>query len=88
VRGAGRLPNPKAHLLLDDFADGVNDLARLNGRVGRIVADLRRIGDDPRGPARSQSEALTNRGLAMAREALTVDRRLAALQGNLAGMVS
>lgn len=83
-----RPSNPKAHLLLNDFAGGVNDLVRLGSRVGRIVADLRRIGDDPRGPARSQSEALVNRGLGMTREALAVDQRLARLQGPLAGMVT
>jgi len=83
-----RPSNPKAHLLLDEFAGGVNDLARLSSRIGRVVADLRRIGDDPRGPARSQSEALTNRGLSMTREALAVDHRLARLQGPLAGMVT
>ena len=83
-----RLPNPKAHLLLGDFADGVADLARLASRVGRLTADVRRLGDDPRGPARPQSEALTNRGLSMTREALAVDHRLARLQGPLSGMVT
>jgi hypothetical protein len=84
----GRFPNPKARLLLDEFAGGVDDLARGASRVGRLTADLRRLGDDPRGPARSQSEALTNRGLGMTREALAVDHRLARLQGILAGMVA
>ena len=84
----GRQPNPKAHLLLDDFADGVNDLARASSRLSRLIVDLRRIGDDPRGPARSQSEALTNRGLALAREGLMVDRKLAPLQGILSGMAT
>jgi hypothetical protein len=83
-----RPPNPKARLLLDDFAAGVDDLARLTNRIGRLTADLRRLGDDPRGPARSQSEALTNRGLGLTREALAVDHRLARLQGPLSGMVS
>jgi hypothetical protein len=83
-----RPPNPKARLLLDDFAGGVDDLARLSSRVGRIVSDLRRLGDDPRGPARPQSEALANRGLSMTREALAVDQRLARLQGPLSGMVT
>ena len=86
--GGGRLPNPKAHLLLDEFAAGVDDLARLTSRVGRLTVDIRRLGDDPRGPARSQSEAFTNRGLSMTREALSVDHRLARLQGILAGMVT
>jgi hypothetical protein len=49
---------------------------------------VRRLGDDPRGPARSQSEALTNRGLSMTREALAVDQRLARLQSPLSGMVT
>lgn len=83
-----RPPNPKARLLLDDFAGGVDDLARLTSRVGRLTADVRRLGDDPRGPSRSQSEALTNRGLSTTREALAVDHRLARLQGLLAGMVT
>ena len=83
-----RPPNPKARLLLDDFAGGVDDLARLTSRVSRLAADLRRLGDDPHGPARSQSEALANRGLSMTREALVVDHRLARLQGILAGMVT
>lgn len=86
--GLGRPANPKAHLLLDDFAAGVADLARLASRVGRLTADVRRLGDDPRGPARSRSEAFTNRGLSMTREALAVDHRLARLQGLLAGMVT
>ena len=88
VASGGRPLNPKARLLLDDFAGGVDDLARLSSRVSRIVSDLRRIGDDPRGPARSQSEALANRGLSLTREALAVDHRLVRLQGLLAGMVS
>jgi hypothetical protein len=88
VGRAGASPNPKARLLLDDFAGGVDELTRLTGRVGRLTADLRRLGDDPNGPARSHSEALTNRGLTMTREALAVDRRLARLQGILAGMVT
>ena len=83
-----RPSNPKARLLLDDFDGGVSDLTRLASRVGRLTADVRRLGDDPRGPARSHSEALTNRGLSMTREALTVDHRLARLQGLLAGMVT
>jgi len=83
-----RPANPKARLLLDDFDGGVSDLARLANRVGRLTADVRRLGDDPRGPARSHSEALTNRGLSMTREALAVDHRLARLQGLLAGMVT
>jgi hypothetical protein len=85
---SSRLPNPKARLLLDDFVGGVDDLARLTSRVSRLTADVRRLGDDPHGPARSQSEALANRGLGMTREALAVDHRLARLQGILAGMVT
>jgi hypothetical protein len=79
--------NPKAGLLLDDFAGQLDDLRRLTGRLARLTADLRRLGDDPRGPTRPQSEALTERGLSMTRDALAIDRRLARLQGPLAGMV-
>jgi len=86
-RPIARPLNPKAGLLLDDFASQVDDLGRLAGRLGRLIIDLRRLGDDPRGPARPQSEALTERGLGMTREALAVDRRLARLQGPLAGML-
>ena len=74
--------------MLDDFAGNVDTLARLASRIDRLSADLRRLGDDPSGPARSQSEALVERGLAMTREALTVDGRLARLQGPLAGMAT
>jgi hypothetical protein len=80
--------NPKARLMLDDFAGNVDSLARLASRIDRLTADLRRLGDDPSGPARSQSEALVERGLAMTREALSVDGRLARLQGPLAGMAT
>ena len=80
-------PNPKAGLLLDDFAEQLDDLRRLAVRLARLAADLRRLGDDPRGPARPQSEALAERGLSMTRDALAIDRRLARLQGPLAGMV-
>jgi hypothetical protein len=85
---AARPQNPKARLMLDDFAGNVDTLARLASRIDRLSADLRRLGDDPSGPARSQSEALVERGLAMTREALTVDGRLARLQGPLAGMAT
>ena len=74
--------------MLDDFAGNVETLGRLASRIDRLAADLRRLGDDPSGPARPQSEALTERGLAMTREALAVDWRLARLQGPLAGMAS
>lgn len=79
--------NPKAGLLLDDFAEQLDDLRRLAGRLARLAADLRRLGDDPRGPARPQSDALAERGLSMTRDALAIDRRLARLHGPLAGMV-
>lgn len=88
ARAPGRPLNPKAGLFLDDFAGQVDELGRLANRVSRLTADLRRLGDDPRGPARSQADALTERGLTMTRDALAVDRRLARLQGPLAGMVT
>jgi hypothetical protein len=91
ARAPGRTPgrplNPKAGLLLDDLANQVDELGRLSGRISRLTADLRRLGDDPRGPARSQADALTERGLTMTRDALALDRRLSRLQGPLAGMV-
>jgi hypothetical protein len=87
ARAPGRPLNPKAGLLLDDLAGQVDELGRLSGRISRLTADLRRLGDDPRGPARSQADALTERGLTMTRDALALDRRLSRLQGPLAGMV-
>lgn len=81
-----RPPNPKAALLLDEFAGFVDDLARLAARLGRLMVDVRRLGDDPRGPTRSQSEALVVRGLTLTRDALAVDHRMMRLQGPLAGM--
>jgi hypothetical protein len=86
-RGAGP-QNPKARLFLDDFASNLDGLGRLTSRIERLAADLRRLGDDPRGPARMQSEALTERGLTLTREALAIDGRLARIQGPLAGMVT
>jgi hypothetical protein len=80
--------NPKARLMLDDLAGQVDDLGRLVGRLGRVLTDLHRLGSDPRGPARPQAEALTERGLGLTREALALDRRLARLQGPLAGMAT
>jgi hypothetical protein len=85
---AARPQNPKARLMLDDFAGNVDALGRLASRIDRVAADLRRLGDDPSGPARSQSESLTERGLTMTREALAIDGRLARLQGLLAGMAT
>jgi len=82
-----RAPNPKAGLLLGHFAGQVHDVARLAARLGRLTVEVRRLGDDPRGPARSKSEALVVRGLALARDALVQDQRLTKLQGPLAGMV-
>jgi hypothetical protein len=87
ARAPGRHLNPKAGLLLDDVAGQVDDLGRLSGRISRLTADLRRLGDDPRGPVRSQADILTERGLTMTRDALAIDRRLARLLGPLAGMV-
>lgn len=87
TRTTGRPLNPKAGLMLDDYAGQVDDLRRLSGRISRLTADLRRLGDDPRGPARSQAEAHAERGLTMTRDALAIDRRLARLQGPLTGMV-
>jgi hypothetical protein len=87
ARAPGRPLNPKAGLLLDDLAGQVDDLGRLSGRISRLTADLRRLGDDPRGPARSQADVLTERGLTKTRDALALDRRLSRLQGPLAGMV-
>jgi hypothetical protein len=87
LAGPSRPVNPKAGLMLDDLAGQVDDLGRLVGRLGRALTDLHRLGDVPRGPARSQAEALVERGLGLTREALAVDRRLARLQGPLAGMV-
>jgi hypothetical protein len=87
ARAPSRSPNPKASLMLDDFAGQVDELGRLANRIARLTADLRRLGDDPRGPARSQADTLTERGLTMTRDALAIDRRLARLQGPLAGMV-
>jgi hypothetical protein len=87
----GRPPrpvNPKARLLLDDLAGQVDDLGKLVGRLGRALTDLHRLGDDPRGAARPQAEALTERGLGLTREALALDRRLARLQGPLSGMAT
>jgi hypothetical protein len=86
LAGPKRPGNPKAGLMLDDLAGQVDALGRLIGRLGRLLTDLHRLGDDPRGPARSQAEALVERSLALTREALALDRRLARLQGPLAGM--
>ena len=86
ARTPGRPQNPKARLLLDDFAGQVDELGRLAGRLGRLLTDLHRLGDNPSGPARPQSEALVERGHALTRDALAVDRRLVRLQGPLAGM--
>jgi hypothetical protein len=82
-----RAPNPKAGLLLGHFAGQVEDFERLAARLGRLTVDVRRMGDDPRGPARSKSEALVVRGLHLTRDALALDQRLMKLQGPLAGMV-
>jgi len=82
-----RAPNPKAGLLLGHFAGQVADFERLAARLGRLTVDVRRMGDDPRGPARSKSEALVVRGLNLTRDALALDQRLTKLQGPLAGMV-
>lgn len=84
----GRVPSsPRARLLLDELSRGADDLARLDGRLDRVAAELRRLGAEPRGPARSHAAALLDRGTALARDALELDRRLARLQGTLAGML-
>jgi hypothetical protein len=86
LAGPKRPGNPKAGLMLDDLSGQVDELRRLVGRLGRLLTDLHRLGDEPRGPARSQAEALVERGLGLTRESLALDRRLARLQGPLAGM--
>jgi hypothetical protein len=83
-----RAPNAKAGLLLGHFAGQVDDFERLAARLGRVTVDIRRMGDDPRGPARPKSEALVVRGLNLTRDALALDQRLMRLQGPLAGMFS
>jgi hypothetical protein len=88
LAGPSRPVNPKAGLLLDDLAGQVDELGRLVGRLARLMTDLHRLGDDPRGPARPRAEALVERGLGLTREALAADRRLARLQGPLAGMAT
>lgn len=82
------LPKPKARLLLDDLERGVDELSRLSGRLGRITGDLRRLTDDPRGPSRSQAEALLDRATPLVRDALAADRKLARVQGMLSGMLT
>ena len=82
-----RAPNAKAGLLLGHFAGQLDDFERLAARLGRLTVDVRRLGDDPRGPARPKSEALVVRGLALTRDALALDQRLMRLQGPLSGMV-